>query len=156
MADIVDISLCDHVTRLKLECFFKYFIYFTWDKPHRETDNLCNDPCPEPWWWYGMTDGNIPICRENHQEQGARDLVDGCCGVVDLAHGHPKRPLSHRHRCDQKWNSREETFIRHGQMQDIGIGYCVHFGESKYENEYFLPSGIIYEGHKQLPYRNTT
>ena len=44
--------------------------------------------------------------RPHHQEQRARDLIDGGRGEVDLAHRHPERPLLERHRGDQEGDSK--------------------------------------------------
>ena len=81
-----------------------------------------------------MAHGHVAVSGQHHQEQRGRDLVDGGRGEVDLAHRHPKGPLSKRHRGDQKWNPDQETFVRHGEVEDVGICDCVHFGEPKVHN----------------------
>ena len=52
-----------------------------------------------------MTHGHVPVGGQHHQEQRARDLVDGGGGEVDLAHRHPERPLPHGHGCYQEGNT---------------------------------------------------
>ena len=64
-----------------------------------------DDPCPELWRSYWVADSDISISRENHEEEGAGDLVDRSCGVVDLAHGRAKWPFPHYHSGDEERNS---------------------------------------------------
>ena len=63
-----------------------------------------------------MTHGHIPVSGQHHQEQGARDLVDGGGREVDLAHGHSEGPLSHGHGSYQEWYPDQETLICHREM----------------------------------------
>ena len=51
----------------------------------------------------GMTDGDVPVRGENHQEQRAGDLVDCGGDQVQGAHGAAKWPLFHNHGCYQEW-----------------------------------------------------
>ena len=76
-----------------------------------------------------MADGHVAIRRQNHQEEGAGDLVDGSGGEVDLAHGRAEGPLPHEHGGDEEGDAHEEALVRHGQVQDVGVGDGVHLGE---------------------------
>ena len=80
-----------------------------------------------------MTDGHVSVCREDHEEERAGDLIDGGGGEVDLAHGHAEGPLSQRHGGNQEGNADQETFICHRQVEDISVGDCVHFGKTTEE-----------------------
>ena len=44
-----------------------------------------------------MTDCNVSVRGEDHEEETAGDLVDGGGGEVDLAHGGAEGPLPHEH-----------------------------------------------------------
>ena len=79
-----------------------------------------------------MADSDVAVSREHHQEQGAGDLVDGGGGEIDLAHGGAEGPLSHKHGGDEEGDADEEALVRHGQMQDVGVGDCVHLGEAQH------------------------
>ena len=88
-----------------------------------------------------MTHGHVPVGGQHHQEQRARDLIDGGGGEVDLAHGHAEGPLSQCHGRDQKRNSHQETLISHSEMKNISVGNCVHFRE---------PGSRIDEGNPEI------
>ena len=76
-----------------------------------------------------MTDGHVAVRGENHQEEGAGDLVDGGGDEVDLAEAVPEGPLPHVHGDYEEGNPHQETLVRHSQVEDVGVGHGVHLGE---------------------------
>ena len=76
-----------------------------------------------------MTDCHVAVGGENHQEEGAGDLIDGGGDEVDLAEAVPEGPLSHVHGDYEERYSHQETLVRHSQVEDVGVGHGVHLGE---------------------------
>ena len=73
--------------------------------PGGDGDNAADERGAEGRSGDGMTDGDIAVRGENHQEQGAGDLVDGGGDQVQGAHGAAKRPLLDNHHCNQEWKT---------------------------------------------------
>ena len=78
-----------------------------------------------------MADGDVAIRGEDHEEEGAGDLVDGGGGEVDLTHDGAEGPLPHEHGGDEERDADEEALVRHGEVEDVGVGHCVHLGEAE-------------------------
>ena len=76
-----------------------------------------------------MADGHVAVRRQHHQEEGAGDLIDGGGDEVDLAEAVPEGPLSHVHGDNEERDSHQETLVGHSQVEDVGVGHCVHLGE---------------------------
>ena len=68
-----------------------------------------------------MTDCNVSVRGEDHEEETAGDLVDGGGGEVDLAHGGAEGPLPHEHGDNQEGDPNEEALVRHCKVQDVGV-----------------------------------
>ena len=68
-----------------------------------------------------MADGDVSVGGEDHEEEGAGDLVDRGRGEVDLAHRRPERPLPHEHGHDEKRDPNKEALVRHRQVQDVRV-----------------------------------
>lgn len=76
-----------------------------------------------------MADRHVPVSREDHQEEGAGDLVDGGGDEVYLAEAVPEGPLSHVHGDYEEGYPDQEALVRHGEVEDVSVGHCVHLGE---------------------------
>ena len=68
-----------------------------------------------------MADGDVSVGGEDHEEEGAGDLVDRGRGEVDLAHRRPERPLPHEHGHYEEGDPNKEALVRHRQVQDVRV-----------------------------------
>ena len=68
-----------------------------------------------------MADSDVSVGGEDHEEEGAGDLVDRGGGEVDLAHRRPERPLPHEHGHYEKGDPYKEALVRHRQVQDVRV-----------------------------------
>ena len=101
------------------------------EEPGGEVDHLGDEAGAEPWRGDGMADGDVAIRGEDHEEEGAGDLVDGGGGEVDLAHDGAEGPLPHEHGGDEERDADQEALVRHGEVEDVGVGHRVHLGEAE-------------------------
>ena len=68
-----------------------------------------------------MADGDVSVSGEDHEKEGAGDLVDGGGGEVDLAHGGAKGPLPHEHGHNQEGDPNKEALVCHGKVEDVSV-----------------------------------
>ena len=101
------------------------------EEPGGEGDNLGDEAGAEPRRGDGMADGDVAIRGEDHEEEGAGDLVDGGGGEVDLAHDGAEGPLPHEHGGDEERDADQEALVRHSEVEDVGVGHRVHLGEAE-------------------------
>ena len=74
-----------------------------------------------------MADRDVSVRGEDHEEEGAGDLVDGGGGEVDLAHGGAKGPFPHEHGHDQEGDPNQEALVRHSKVEDVRVCHLKRF-----------------------------
>ena len=70
-----------------------------------------------------MADSDVSVGGEDHEEEGAGDLVDRGGGEVDLAHRRPERPLPQEHGHYEEGDPDQEALVCHRQVQDVRVCY---------------------------------
>lgn len=88
-----------------------------------------------------MTHCDVAISAHYAQQNGASKLINTGGNHIGFTRIVPKHPMPMKNGGYEKWYSNQKKLVRNGQIYDIHIGDCLHFGVAHhYVNDKGVPS----------------
>lgn len=100
------------------------------------------DPgCPVGHGSNGVADRHVPISAEDREGEDACEPVEGRLDVEDLAHNGAEYPHLLGGGDDQERNAHQEAEVRHGQVENVDVGYGSHVRETQHNKNHETVAG---------------
>lgn len=78
--------------------------------------------------WSGNA-ADSPVSAHDGDESAAGELINSDSGHVNTTHITAKFPRLEQVRGDEEGYPYEEALVSNGQVHDVYVGHCLHFGE---------------------------